>query len=122
MISLREIQQLLVNKSFNPYIKIDKPKDVLLHLVEEIGEVVKAFNKEFNEDYTKYYKPDLAFEKLKKELGDVVILLCFFSESVRIDLEKETLLKIAENIRKRKFQPDKKKLKEFNKEIGGLFG
>lgn len=99
MITLRKLQNLLTNKAFNPYINIDNPDKVLLHLIEEIGEVVSAYRKNYS--------------NLKKELGDVVILLCFFAESVKIDLEHETLTKISENIDKGKFKPNKKNRLKF---------
>jgi len=109
MISLREIQELLTNKAFNPYIFIDNPNSVFLHLLEEIGELTKEHNNMINKGDN--------FNKLKKELGDVIILLCFYAESMNIDLEHETLMKIKENILKGKFKPNK----EFLESLGDLF-
>lgn len=106
MISLREIQKLLVHKAFNPYIDIKNSDKVLIHLVEEIGEICKA-----------HRLINLDKKKLKEELGDTVILLCFYAESVKIDLEHETLMKIKDNIEKGKFEPNKK----FLKSLGDLF-
>jgi NTP pyrophosphatase (non-canonical NTP hydrolase) len=102
--NLREIQNLLTNRAFNPYINIVNSQAVLLHLTEEVGEAIKAYRK--NER-----------EKLKTEIGDIQILLCFFASSVKVDLEHETLLKINDNINKGKFLPNKDELKSFGKSI-----
>jgi NTP pyrophosphatase (non-canonical NTP hydrolase) len=63
MISIGELQNLLSNKEFNPYINIDNPDKVLLHLLEELGEAIHSYRK---------YEQNLHYE-----LGDIMILLCF---------------------------------------------
>lgn len=104
--NLRDIQKLLVNKAFNPYIDIYNSGKVLIHLVEEIGEVCKAYREPFNDAL------------LKRELGDCVIMLLFLASSLGFDLEECTLEKIKENIDKGKFKPKE----EFKfPEFGGLF-
>lgn len=106
IISLEELQNLLSNKNFNPYIDVSNIDKVLLHLIEEIGELVKVYRKE-----------GIYSDKFNMELGDCQILLLFFAISTHINLEAITLDKIRMNIADKKFQPTKEKLQE----LRGLF-
>lgn len=101
MIGIRGLQLLLVKKEFNPYIDIDNSDKVLLHLVEEIGELIKS-----------YRKNGIYSESFNEELGDCMILLCFFASSTHTDLEGVTLNKLRKNINLGKFKPSEKILKE----------
>lgn len=104
MISIRELQNLLTNKAFNPYLDLNNPDKVLIHLTEELGEVCKA-----------YRKYGISSKEFDNELGDVQILLAFFASATNTDLQNVTLLKIMENITLGKFQPSQEKLKELEK-------
>lgn len=99
MTSLRKIQNILT-RGDNPYIDISNRDKVLLHYVEEIGELVKEVRKYI---ITPEYKRD--FGKIIKELGDNQILLCFVASALKTDLETATKIKIRENIREGKFTP-----------------
>jgi len=102
---IREIQNLLTNKGFNPYIDITNPDRVLIHLLEESGEITKVHRKLiFNNEHSKIIE-------MKKEIGDLFILLCFYASSVHVDLQSAIFDKITENIQKGKFG-----LKEYKKE------
>lgn len=103
-ITIEELQNLLSKKEFNPYISISNPNKVLLHLIEEIGELARALRKH-----------DLT--NSNEELGDCMILLCFFAESIGESLECATLEKIRKNIKTGRFQPDKATLEG----LGELF-
>lgn len=107
MISIRELQNLLVNKEFNPYIDIDNTDKVLLHLVEEIGELLRT-----------YRKAGRLCTDFEDELGDCMILLLFVANSTKTDLQNVTIEKIRKNIKRNKFKPTKEKLES----LGGLFG
>jgi NTP pyrophosphatase (non-canonical NTP hydrolase) len=98
-LTIEELQNLLKNKDFNPYISIDNPELVLLHLIEEIGELARALRKK-----------DL--RNKEEELGDCMILLCFFAESIGESLEYCTLEKIRKNIITKRFIPSEKKFLE----------
>lgn len=102
MITLRELQDILMNKEFNPYIDIGNSDKVLIHLVEEIGELAKAHRKAniFN---------------TRKELADCQILLLFYAESMKIGLEHVTCLKILDNVKTGKFNPSNQKLLEIKR-------
>jgi NTP pyrophosphatase (non-canonical NTP hydrolase) len=86
--TISQLQKLLIN-GFNPYIDIKDSNKVLLHLVEEVGELVKAARKQ--ED------------NIKDEVGDVFILLSFYCSSIGIDLSSAVLNKIKKNIKEGKF-------------------
>ena len=90
---LKELQRVL-GSGQNPYIDIKDPKSVLLHYVEEVGELIKALRKN---------KP---IEEIEKELGDNMILLLFVAESLKLDLDHCTRVKIADNVAKGKFKPE----------------
>jgi NTP pyrophosphatase (non-canonical NTP hydrolase) len=89
--NIKELQQTLT-KGENPYIDIDNPQAVLLHYVEEVGELIRSLRKN---------KP---IEEVKKELGDNMIMLLFVAASLKLDLEECTQLKIQDNINKGKFK------------------
>ena len=95
MITLLELQNLLCKKEFNPYINIENQDKVLLHLVEEIGELVKS-----------YRKNGIYSQQFNEELGDCQILLLFFAISTHTNLQGVTIDKIRDNISKGKFQPN----------------
>lgn len=112
-ISLGELQNLLCKKEFNPYIHIDNSDKVLIHLFEELGELVRA--------YRKYGINSIQFNE---ELGDCQILLLFFAISTYTDLENVTLDKIRKNINSERFKPTKEELdriKPLFKGLGELF-
>lgn len=109
VISIGELQALLINRDFNPYIDIDKPDKVLLHLIEELGELIKA-----------YRKNGIMSNIFNDELGDCQILLCFFASSTYTDLEYCTLKKLRDNINTKRFLPSEKKLKELEPLFRGL--
>ena len=83
--------QNLLAQGHNPYIDVTKCDKVLLHLVEEIGELVQANNKRS--------------VTIPKEAGDVLILLMFYCISKDINLEDVFVDKINENIMEGKFIP-----------------
>ena len=87
-LTLSQLQKLLI-KGFNPYIDIKDSNKVLLHLVEEVGELVKAARKQT--------------DNIKDEVGDVVILLSFYCSSAGIDLSDAVSSKIKKNIECGKF-------------------
>lgn len=107
MVTLREIQNLLMNKEFNPYIDIEDTDKVLIHLVEEIGELARSHRKRI-------------ISEVLKEIGDCQILLLFYAESVGLDLETATLQKIKDNIQKGKFIPTKECLDKIKPLFEGL--
>lgn len=114
MISIEELQKLLAHKEFNPYLNVDNQDKVLLHLIEEIGELVRV-----------YRKHGIYSDEFNDELGDCQILLLFFSISTHTSLEGVTLNKIRKNINTKRFIPTKEKLKELEpifKGLGELFG
>lgn len=90
---LKELQRCL-GSGQNPYIDVIQYNKVLLHYVEEVGELIKALRKR---------QPK---EEIERELGDNMILLCFVAESLQLDLDECTRRKIAENIEKGKFKPE----------------
>lgn len=90
LVDLRRIQRVLIDGN-NPYIDINNIERVLIHLCEETGEICKAYRKRDREG-------------LAKEMGDLIILACFFAESVGLDLEECTIDKIKENIKDGKFR------------------
>jgi len=90
---LKELQRCL-GSGQNPYIDIQDPKTVLLHYVEEVGELIHKLRK------------DRPITEIKNELGDNMILLCFVAEALQLDLDECTRKKIAENIAKGKFKPE----------------
>ena len=102
LISIDELQNLLAKKEFNPYISIDNPDKVLLHLIEELGELARGLRKK-----------DLT--NAEEELGDVQILLCFFAESIGESLESCTLDKLRKNLRTKRFIPTGKALEKLEK-------
>ena len=104
MISILELQNLLTIKEFNPYIDIYNSDKVLLHLIEEIGELVRSYRK--NGIYSKEFN---------NELGDCQILLCFFASSTHTNLEGVTLEKLRFNCETKRFKPSKDKLLELEK-------
>lgn len=79
-----------------------------MHYVEEVGELVKAVRK---------WKTNDDFDKIVSEIGDQLILLCFVSSSLSIDLQSATECKIKENIREKKFKPESHSL-----DLESLFG
>ena len=89
-LTLSELQKLLIS-GFNPYIDIKDSNKVLLHFIEEVGELVKA---------ARY--PGLK-GKIADEVGDVVILLSFYCSSIGIDLSDAVSSKIKKNIECGKF-------------------
>jgi len=91
--TLRRIQKVLSDGQ-NPYIDISNLMSVLLHYVEETGELIKTIRKN-----------GVNCPLVAKELGDCQILLCFVASSISIDLQEATLNKIQENIREGKFKP-----------------
>ncbi len=93
-ISIRTLQKLLTNKSFNPYIDIKNQDKVILHLAEEIGEFISV------------YRKGLIVE-MKHELGDIQILLAFVCSSLGYDLEDCLMNKLKWNINTGRFRPDK---------------
>lgn len=107
MISIRELQSILVRKEFNPYLNLKNTDRVLIHLCEEIGELAKA-----------YRKYGLYSDEFNDELGDCQILLLFFASSTNTDLESVTLIKIRKNIKEGKFKPDN----ATPEGLGALFG
>lgn len=94
---IRHLQKILTTGD-NPYINIGNLESVLLHYVEEVGELVKAVRK------VKTYEE--LYEKCSQEIGDQLILLCFVSSALSIDLESATLNKIKKNIKEGKFKPE----------------
>lgn len=110
-----KLQQNLENGK-NPYIDVTNQKDLVLHLVEETGELVKAFRHFRGVVVEPYFSQALG--KVAEELGDVLILLCFTASGFGISLEDATLQKIKKNIREGKFKPS---LHDGLKNIEGLF-
>ena len=100
---LKKLQELLNNKAFNPYINVSDSKKVFIHLIEEVGELARAFRNGQRLE-------------MRRELGDVQILLLFFAESIGLELNKETLYKIRENILNGKFRPKEDFEKILNEE------
>jgi len=89
-LTLSILQKLLVS-GFNPYIDISDSNKVLLHFIEEVGELVKA---------ARY--PGLK-GNIANEVVDVVILLSFYCSSIGMDLSEAVSDKIKKNIECGKF-------------------
>jgi len=109
---VRGIQRLLTDKAFNPYIDIRNREAVLGHLVEEVGELARAFMQKYSPSPKDFY-PILLSRfchglsknngNIDDELGDVHILLSFCSESLGCDLQTAIKNKIMKNVHDGKF-------------------
>lgn len=84
MTDLRELQEK-VGKASQELSHSDDPKIILLFLLEELGEVARAFLKEegHKEDNKRI------IETYRQEMGDVFFLLLRLAHVKDIDLEKQ---------------------------------
>jgi NTP pyrophosphatase (non-canonical NTP hydrolase) len=108
-IGILELQNLLVKKEFLPNFDFSKEgrTEVLLHLLEEIGELIKVYRRE-----------GITTEKFNDEIGDCQLLLLYFSIVSSTNLEFVTLNKLKKNMKKIYSEEDYYKKMQF---LDGLF-
>lgn len=109
---IRELQNLLNNRDFNPYIDISNSDRVLIHLIEEIGELVKIHRKGIHNNEN--------IKNMSFELGDVLILLVFYASSKNFDLEQSLINKLRYNIQTKRFIPTEKEMVKLFEEKSDL--
>ena len=66
--------------------KFHSPKNVLLSLISEVGELSEHFRWRDGDELSAYVQDPVSREKVKLELGDVFLNILLFSQSVGIDL------------------------------------
>ena len=90
-----------------------KPKDLLLAVVEEIGELSECYLWLTDEEIEKAYKDKDKFEKIKGELADIYIFLISFTNELDIDLAETIKWKLAKTAKK--YPVESVKSKHMNK-------
>jgi NTP pyrophosphatase (non-canonical NTP hydrolase) len=112
-LTIEGFQQMLVS-GHNPYIDIKNPDKVLLHLVEEVGEVART-HRHLQKDNIEGFQQMLVSgqnpyidiwnerTKLEMEIGDVAILLSFYASSMNVNLAEAIHQKILMNIQTGRF-------------------
>jgi NTP pyrophosphatase (non-canonical NTP hydrolase) len=78
--------QQIVNKIYEKYNLNPSTDTLLLALGEELGEVFRARIRRIGGDY--FVKPGADRGDIKKELGDVLYLLCAVANKLCIDLDE----------------------------------
>jgi NTP pyrophosphatase (non-canonical NTP hydrolase) len=74
----------------HPYVPLSEPDKVLLHLVEEVGELARE-NRRVGSSF------EGGKDNLANELADVVIMSALYAISIGVDLEDAVVRKLEQN-------------------------
>jgi NTP pyrophosphatase (non-canonical NTP hydrolase) len=95
------------------------PKDLLLGIVEEIGEFRNIIKWEQNPEIIKKVLSDNK-EKVKDEIGDILWFLSILANVCEIDIDEAIKMTIEDNVKR--FPIEKTKNKHTNTFLGGHDG
>jgi len=100
----REIKQFCSERDWDKFLK---PKDLILALVSEIGELAECFRWLSEEELDKILKNHEKKKKIEEEVADILYWLIIISDKLGIDM-----LKVLENkmeINKKRFPIEESK-------------
>lgn len=89
------IQKLIEFRDQRNWKQFHNPKDLVISLVLEAGELLEIFQWKSSEQAVREKRDDI-----KEEMADVFMYLLLLSNELGIDLEKAVIDKIAKNVEK----------------------
>ena len=89
-----------------------RPKDMLLKLMEEVGEVAEQFGWQTNEEILASLKDDQRKQAIGDELADVLIVLLTLMDAVDLVIEEAFNRKVKKNALKYPVGRDVEKVKK----------
>lgn len=80
--------------------KFHNPKDLLIALVSEVGELAECYRWLNNEEISKIHSDPIKKKKVEEEIADILIYLITLSYKTNIDIFKAIEEKIEKNRKK----------------------
>jgi NTP pyrophosphatase (non-canonical NTP hydrolase) len=91
---VEKLRKFSEERGWNPY---HLPKDLLIKLMEEVGEVAEQFEWQTNEEILASLKDDRRKQAIGDELADVLIVLLTLMDAVDLDIEMAFNRKVKKN-------------------------
>jgi NTP pyrophosphatase (non-canonical NTP hydrolase) len=99
--SLRKLQaEVVAFRDERDWAQFHRPKDLVLGLVAEAGELAEVFLWRPEEELRDLKRDDALRSRLGEELADVLVYLLYLADAAGLDLAAATRAKLAQNASK----------------------